>query len=256
LNRQPGYAESPILVRINELVLKGGDVRVAYVPRGCGKTTVCKAFLRTWDPPFGIAICVDHENSPSYAAAMLRQLGVRDGLVPEGWMYYLLLALEASVAEDAARRAPGWMAYLRDALMGSNATTPAAQNVQTRQRSPVLILDDFCNRGATTQDKRFLVNLKHLIRGTNVTVIVLTSNRAAADAMLTWNSMGSIIPLVSDDKVVEFRVKRRRDPTNWAMDWDKELSMVWSTSALESLDILAQKTTSEQRAALLYPEGY
>jgi hypothetical protein len=66
----------------------------------------------------------------------------------------------------------------------------------------------------------------------------LTSNRAAADAMLTWNLMGSIIPLVSDDKVVEFRVKRRRDPTNWAMDWDKELSMVWSTSALESAAVV------------------
>jgi hypothetical protein len=127
LDREFEYAESPILARMNSLVLHGGDIRVAYVPSGHGKTTACRAYLRTLDPPFGIAFCGDREDSPSYAASMLKQLGVRDDAVPEGWMVYLLAALEASNATD----------------------TPAAQNAASSAvaaasttRFPVLILDD------------------------------------------------------------------------------------------------------------------
>jgi hypothetical protein len=60
LNRT-SYAESPILVRMIKVEFGGGDVRVAYVPSGLGKTTACRAFLRAGRNQPGIAFCVNQE---------------------------------------------------------------------------------------------------------------------------------------------------------------------------------------------------
>jgi hypothetical protein len=60
------YAESPILVRMNSSSFAGGDVRVAYVPNGLGKTSAGRAYLRAGHNPPGIAFCVNQESAPSY----------------------------------------------------------------------------------------------------------------------------------------------------------------------------------------------
>jgi hypothetical protein len=88
----------------------------------------------------------------------------------------------------------------------------------------------------TPHDEAFLVNLKRLIRGSIVTAIVFTSNQASADEMLKWNSMAGI-PLVSYEKVNRFRIQSKLNPTV-AVDWDQELSMVWSTAALQTAAVV------------------
>jgi hypothetical protein len=88
------YAESPILARMLSSSFAGGDARVAYVSTGLGKTSACRAFLRTGRPPPGIAFCVNNENTPSYASLMLKYLNLDVSDPPEGWMVCLLEALE------------------------------------------------------------------------------------------------------------------------------------------------------------------
>jgi hypothetical protein len=189
------YAESPILARMNSSSFAGGDVCVAYVPSGLGKTTACRAFLRAGHNPPGIAFCVNQENTPSYAASMLKVLKLDVDDPPEGWMISILEALKG------------------------------------QGKRPFLILDDFMNYGVTEHDKSFLVSLKSLIRSSTVTAIVLTSNKDAADDMLTWNGMEGIIPMVDNDTVAEFQCELHAG--TFAMDWNKELNMEWSTRALQ-----------------------
>jgi hypothetical protein len=189
------YAESPILARMNSLIFAGGDIRVAYVPNGLGKSSACRAFLRAGLSPPGIAFCVNQENATSYAASMLKYLKLDAVDPPEGWMDCLLEALKGL------------------------------------DKLPVLILDDFMNYGVTEHDKSFLVCLKSLIRSSTVTAIVLTSNKDAANDMLTWNGMEGIIPMVDNETVAEFQCAFLAG--NFAMDWNKELNMKWSTEALQ-----------------------
>jgi hypothetical protein len=194
LNRA-SYAESPILSRMNTLTFGGGDVRVAYAASGFGKTTACRAFLRAGRNPPGIAFCVNQENTKSYAASMLKFLNLVVDNPPEGWMISLLGALKG------------------------------------QDEPAFLILDDFMYNGATEDDKTFLLCLKSLIRASTVTAIVLTSNKDAAAAMLAMNGMESIVPMVHNKTVI----KMQRDFNNgtFAMDWNKELKVQWSTKALQ-----------------------
>jgi hypothetical protein len=100
-----------------------------------------------------------------------------------------------------------------------------------RHELPVLILDDFMHNGETEHEETFLLALKSLIRSSTVTAIVLTSNKDAANAMVTWNGMSGIIPMVENDTVEEFRCALYAG--TFAMDWNKELNMEWSTKALQ-----------------------
>jgi hypothetical protein len=111
-----------------------------------------------------------------------------------------------------------WMVCLLEALKGLD-------------KLPVLILDDFMYNGATQHDKTFLLSLKSLLRSSTVTAIVLTSNKDAANAMLTWNGMVGIIPMVDNDTVAELQCAFYAG--TFAIDWNKELNMQWSTKALQ-----------------------
>jgi hypothetical protein len=64
-----------------------------------------------------------------------------------------------------------------------------------------------------------------------VTAIVLTSNKDAADDMLTWNGLVGIVPMVDNATVSEFKCALHAG--TFAMDWNKELNMEWSTKALQ-----------------------
>lgn len=95
------YADSTILARMNRSTFAGGDVRVAHVPNGLGKTSACRAFFRAGRNPPGIAFCVNQENAPSYAASMLKYLNLDVDDPPEGWMVCLLEALKGLDEHEA-----------------------------------------------------------------------------------------------------------------------------------------------------------
>jgi hypothetical protein len=73
--------------------------------------------------------------------------------------------------------------------------------------------------------------VKSLLRSSTVTVIILTSNKDAADDMLTWNGLEGSIPMV--DYLTVVKLKRAFYSGTFAMDWNKELNMEWSTTALQ-----------------------
>jgi hypothetical protein len=88
------FAMSPLMKRMRETTLVRGIVYIAYVPPGKGKTTSCKAFLRTGtiSRP-GIAFC-PCQSAPPYAKSMARLLSLNAVQPPLGWMACLIEALK------------------------------------------------------------------------------------------------------------------------------------------------------------------
>jgi hypothetical protein len=89
--------------------------------------------------------------------------------------------------------------------------------------------------GFNKMDVAFIHNLKGMIRATKVSVIVLTSNREAANTLVSENSLGTIVPLAEAACIS----KLKRDhgeivkgvPIDF--DWEENVNMVWDKDELK-----------------------
>lgn len=183
------YAPTPILNAMCNCQGKG-QVFVAMVPSGLGKTTAAKQFLHQFkEHRQGIAICVQSAatNTP-YVRLMLTALRMSSTNPPTGWLKCLINCLHAA----------------------------GHANAGNSYRKPFLILDDF---GGTNEDAELIMALKSQVRNTNATVIVLTRAKETADYLLSQNNLQGIVPLT--DTYPNFRELYPRG--EWvSMSWDAD----------------------------------
>ncbi|KAL3921950.1 MAG: hypothetical protein SGILL_002471 [Bacillariaceae sp.] len=156
------YAATPILNAMCECAREAsGQVFVAMVPPGLGKTTATAQFLLQFQEyRQGIAICGTHGATP-FVHEMLGALGLSHTHPPNGWLKCLVTCLHAAAF-----------------------TKP--------HRKPYLILDDVIGFDA---DAQLLMALNDLLRGSRATVIVLTRKRESADFFLSKSGLQGIVPL-------------------------------------------------------------
>lgn len=201
------YARSPII----NLILKHcmntpAVVFVFQADQGMGKTTALFAIMGR-HAKRGLAIFPGEKGDGNYQSIVLERLGIDSTKPPKGWLTKLVNELVAPWGEPPA----------------------------------VLMLDDFMNGGNgnnLTLDEAFLKNVKTVIRGKNIVVIVMTTNKKSANLMLTWNNMVSIIPAGPKEDIRRWtheydNFKKKNEVTNFVFDWNQNNRMVWETNALK-----------------------
>ena len=213
--KRTAYAASPILMQTRKYCMKtAGTVFVFYAPSGMGKSTACNAVLDKYTKK-GIAFSPsDLTAVGSYKDTILQGLGLDINNPPTGWMDKMIELLEAPWHENPA----------------------------------VLVLDDFMNDTADNPwDEVVLKGMKTAIRSRNVSIIVFTKNKKAANKMIAWNDMCSIVPAVSNTAVLglkraffEFK-KSDQKLDAFQIDWDKHVPMIWETSELKKAVLVDPK---------------
>jgi hypothetical protein len=205
LNRK-NYAMSPVLKLILNYCMKArGVVFVLQGDPGMGKTTALFAVMGRYARK-GVAIFPGEQNDGNYQEIMLTRLNLDSKNPPKGWLTKFLNELDTPFTEDPA----------------------------------VLMLDDFMNGGPThALDEALLRNIKNIIRGKNIVVIVLTTNKQSANLMLTWNNMVSIIPAGSSDDIRRWGTlfrnhKESKAQTEFEIDWNENNRMRWETDQLKN----------------------
>jgi hypothetical protein len=101
--------------------------------------------------------------------------------------------------------------------------------IRDNQQQYVLLLDDFMSQGFNVDDRSLLFSIKSHIRSSNITVIVFTQNKEAANSMLQMNDLEGIQPL--QDSLLPIKIKARGEP--YALNWETEMNMKWATQAVK-----------------------
>ena len=191
------FCMSPITKKLHDEQLEGGRVHVAYVRPGLGKTSACQILLRcTGRYQYGIAFCPPAQSEKSsFLVSMRDYLGLHEESAPEGWLDCFFSAL-------------------------SDLGAPV-----------VVLLDDFMSGGISVLESDLCFAIKSLVRNTNITVIVLTQNRDAADHLLTKNGWVGIIPVLNNKAILNIRAK---PPAQRVMNWNRDFDMSWQEDQLFS----------------------
>lgn len=150
------FVTSPILKRL--FCCKGrGQVSIAYVPPGRGKTIAAMTFLTAFkDKVRGIAICRVH-GSMNFVDEMAERLG---------------------------NPPDGWLGCLVDGLHKANMD----------KRKTFLILDEFTGLPGSPNDE-LLKAIKTHVRDSCIHVVVLSPSETYATHALSLNALQGIVPL-------------------------------------------------------------
>ena len=171
--REPVYINSPLISAMEGVMSISGNIYVAVVPPGEGKTTAANAFFQCFPACKGIAICPGGDASVSYHEKMASFLSVSPN--KKGWMQIFLRALhEGATAENPRTRRPHIL-VLDEFLAGISETGQMTTEIKA--------------------DLTFVFNIKSLITEWNVCVIILTPNSFGAGLALGLNGLSGIVPL-------------------------------------------------------------